>query len=167
MRGLLKRSNLDTRPVEVGELVGDVVALVRADAVALQLRLEVVVAGDLPPVRGDRVHLQQVLLNLLVNGFDALNVATRENRLVSMTTRFKESQTMEIAVSDTVHGSPVKKPHQVSDPFFTTKPNGLGRGLPISRTIIEAHGGRLWAENKNGGGAVFRFTLPIAEEATS
>ena len=76
-------------------------------------------------------------------------------------------QTIEIAVSDTGHGIPAEKLQQVFDPFFTTKPNGMGMGLPISRTIIEAHGGMLAAENKNGGGAVFRFTLPIAEGVAS
>jgi two-component system sensor kinase FixL len=167
MRGLLKRNNLDTRSVEVGALIGDAVELVRADAVARQLKLEVDVAGDLPPVRGDRVHLQQVLLNLLLNGFDALNGPSQEGRLVSLTARLNGAQTVEIAVSDTGHGMPVDKLRQVFDPFFTTKPNGMGMGLPISRTIIEAHGGQIWAENKNGGGAIFRFTLPIAEESAS
>jgi two-component system sensor kinase FixL len=165
MRGLLKRNKLDTRPVEVGELVGDVVALVRADAAARQLKLDVIVAGDLPPVRGDRVHLQQVLLNLLLNGFEAVNGASGGHRLVSLTAQLNGSQTVEVTVSDTGHGIPADKLQQVFDPFFTSKTNGMGMGLTISRTIIEAHGGRLWAENKNGGGAVFRFTLPIAEKA--
>jgi two-component system sensor kinase FixL len=169
MRGLLKRNNLDTRPVEVGELVDDVVALVRADAVARHSKLDVDVPGDLPPVRGDRVHLQQVLLNLLLNGLDALNGSIGRDRLVTLTARLNGMQTVEIAVSDTGHGIPRDKLQQVFDPFFTTKPNGMGMGLSISRSIIEAHGGTLWAENKNGygSGAVFRFTLPIAKEAAS
>ncbi len=167
MRGLLKRNKLDARPLEVSELVGDVVALVRPDAVARQLKLDVDVAVDLPPVRGDRVHLQQVLLNLVLNGLDALNGASGRDRLVSLIARLNGMQTIEIAVSDTGHGIPADKLQQVFDPFFTTKPNGMGMGLPISRTIIEAHGGMLWAENKNGGGAVFRFTLPITEEVSS
>jgi two-component system, LuxR family, sensor kinase FixL len=165
MRGLLKRNNLDTRPVKVSELVGDVVAIVRADAAARQLKLDVNVAGDLPPVRGDRVHLQQVLLNLLLNGFEAVNGASGGHGLVSLTAQLNGSQTVEVTVSDTGHGIPADKLQQVFDPFFTSKTNGMGMGLTISRTIIEAHGGRLWAENKNGGGAVFRFTLPIAEKA--
>ncbi len=165
MRGLLKRKNLDTRPLEVRELVDDVVSLVGADAIARQLKLSVDVPGNLPPVRGDRVHLQQVLLNLVLNGMDAVNGA--RDRVVSLTAKLNRMQTIEIAVSDTGHGIPVDNLHQVFDPFFTTKPNGIGMGLPISRTIIEAHGGRLWVENKNDGGAVFRFTLPIAEEVSS
>ncbi len=169
MRGLLKRNNLDTRPVEVGELVGDVVALVRADAVARHAKLDVEAPGDLPPVRGDRVHLQQVLLNLLRNGLDALNGAIGRDRLVALTARLNGMQTIEIAVSDSGHGIPADKLQQVFDPFFTTKPNGMGMGLSISRSIIEAHGRSIWAENHNGngGGAVFRFTLPIAKPAAS
>jgi two-component system, LuxR family, sensor kinase FixL len=167
MRGLLKRNKLDARPVEVGELVSDVIALVRADAVARQLKLDVDVRVDLPPVCGDRVQLQQVLLNLILNGMDALNGASGRDRLVSLTARLNGSQTVEVAVSDTGHGIPADKLQHVFDPFFTTKPNGMGMGLSISRTIIEAHGGMLWAENKNGGGAVFRFTLPTTDEVPS
>jgi two-component system, LuxR family, sensor kinase FixL len=164
MRGLLKKHDLDTRPLDVQELVGDVAALLRADAAVRQVDLNLDVPSDLPFVRGDRVHLQQVLLNLILNGMDALNGARREDRCVSVTARLDGSQSVEIAVSDAGHGIPADKLTHVFEPFFTTKPNVMGMGLPISRTIIEAHGGRLWAENNNGGGAAFRFTLPIAEE---
>jgi two-component system sensor kinase FixL len=121
------------------------------------------VPRDLPFVRGDRVHLQQVLLNLILNGMDALNGTRREDRRVSVTARLEGPQSVEITVSDAGHGIPADKITHVFDAFFTTKPNGMGMGLPISRTIIEAHGGRLWAENNNIAGAAFRFTLPIAE----
>jgi PAS domain S-box-containing protein len=167
MRALLKRRDLETRSLDVSELVGEVASLARADAAARQVELDVEVAGGLPLVRGDRVHLQQVLLNLILNGMDALNEVSRENRRVSVTARLDGMQTVEIAVSDTGHGIPADKLAHVFDPFFTTKPNGLGMGLSISRTIIEAHGGRLWAENNNADGAAFRFTLSIAEEAAA
>jgi signal transduction histidine kinase len=167
MRGLLKRQTLNTQPIHVGELVGDVRALVRVDAAARHVKLDVDVPGDLPPVRGDRVHLQQVLLNLILNGMDALNGASREDRRVSVTALLDGAQTVEIAVSDTGTGIPADKLAHVFDPFFTTKLNGMGMGLPISRTIIEAHGGRFWAENNDSGGATFRFTLLIAEEAAA
>ena len=164
MRRLLKRHNLDKRTVHVGELVGDVVALVQADAAERHVKLEVAVADDLSPVIGDRVHLQQVLLNLIVNGLDALDEANGEDRRVSITALRRGPQTVEIAVGDSGCGIPVDKLTHIFDSFFTTKPNGMGMGLPISRTIIEAHGGKLWAENKNEGGASFRFTLPMIEE---
>ena len=167
MRGMLKRNKLDTQPLEVTELVSDVVALVRADAIARHSKLLVDVPDDLPQVSGDRVQLQQVLLNLILNGLDSANAASSGNRFVRLSARLDEAQTVEIAVSDTGHGIPAEALPQLFDPFFTTKPNGMGMGLPISRTIVEAHLGRLWAENRNDGGAVFRFTLPVAEARAS
>jgi two-component system, LuxR family, sensor kinase FixL len=164
MRGLLKRQNLDKRPVDVNELVSGVAALVRSDAMARHVKLEVAVADNLPPVFGDLVHLQQVLLNLIVNGMDALDEVTRGDRRVSVTAALDGPKTVEIAVSDSGRGIPADKLAHIFDPFFTTKANGMGVGLPISRTIIEAHNGRLWAENQNDSGASFRFTLPIAEK---
>jgi two-component system sensor kinase FixL len=167
MRGLLKRQDLEKRPVDVGELVGEVAALVRSDAAARHVKLEFAVADNLPPVFGDLVHLQQVLLNLIVNGIDALGEANRGDRRVSITAALNGPKTVEIAVSDSGRGVPADKLAHIFDPFFTTKADGMGMGLPISRTIIEAHNGRLWAENRNEGGALFRFTLPIAEEDAS
>ena len=164
MRGLLRRETLDTERLDVGALVGDVAALVRVDAVTRQVKLDVDVPADLPHVRGDRVQIQQVLLNLILNGMDALQETRLENRRVDVTARLDGAHLVEIAVSDAGHGIPADKLGQIFDPFFTTKPNGMGIGLAISRTIVEAHRGRLWAENRNGGGAAFRFTLPIAEE---
>jgi signal transduction histidine kinase len=84
-----------------------------------------------------------------------------------VTAQLDGTRTIEIAVRDAGHGIPADKVAHVFDPFFTTKPNGMGMGLPISRTIIEAHGGQLWAENNNDRGAAFRFTLPIAKEAAA
>ncbi len=167
MRGLLKQQPLNTRALDVSELIDDVRAMVRAEAAARQVKLEVDVPGDLPPVRGDRVHLQQVLLNVILNGMDALNGANRGERRISVIALLNGAQTVEIAVSDTGSGIPGDKLAHVFDPFFTTKPNGMGMGLPISRTIIEAHGGRFWAENNSSGGATFRFTVPIAEEVAA
>jgi signal transduction histidine kinase len=98
---------------------------------------------------------------------DALNGMDKKSRRVSVTAHLNGAQTIEIAVSDTGCGIPADKLAHIFDPFFTTKANGMGMGLPISRTIIEAHNGRLWAENRNEGGASFRFTLPIAEKDAS
>jgi two-component system sensor kinase FixL len=163
MRALLKRHDLETRMLDVAEIVDSVAGLARPDAIARQVNLDVEVPPDLPPVRGDRVHLQQVLLNLVLNGMDALNGAGSELRRVLVTARRESPRCVEIAVADTGHGIAAEKLEYVFDPFFTTKPNGMGMGLPISRTIIEAHGGRLWAEGNRGPGATFRFTLNTAE----
>jgi C4-dicarboxylate-specific signal transduction histidine kinase len=164
MRGLLKRRTLDTRQLDVGVLVNEVGALVRVDAASRQVKLELAVPGDLPPVRGDRVHLQQVLLNLILNGMDALDDARPEDRRVGVTARLNGAQTVEIVVHDAGPGIPADLLGQIFNPFFTTKSDGMGMGLAISRTIIEAHDGQLWAENPAIGGAAFLFTLPIAGE---
>ena len=167
MRGLLKRQDLDKRPVDVAELFGEVAALVGSDAAARRIRLDLAVPNHLPPVLGDPVHLQQVLLNLIVNGMDALNGANRGDRCVSVTAALDGPKTIEIAVSDSGPGIPTEQLTHIFDPFFTTKPDGMGMGLPISRTIIKAHNGRLWAEDRSEGGAAFRFTLPIAERGAT
>ena len=170
MRGLLKRQPIDAGYLDVGALVGDVAALVRVDAATRRVKLDVDVPANLPHVRGDRVQIQQVLLNLILNGMDALHGTRLEDRRVSVTARADVAPgapTIEIAVGDTGHGIPADKLGQIFDPFFTTKPNGMGIGLAVSRTIIEAHSGRLWAENRNGSGAAFRFTLPVAEEVAA
>jgi C4-dicarboxylate-specific signal transduction histidine kinase len=167
MRGLLKRQTLDTGRLDVGALVGDVAALVRVDAATRLVKVDVDVPPDLPHVRGDRVQIQQVLLNLILNGMDALNGTRLEDRRVKVTARLDGAQLVEIAVGDTGHGIPADTLARIFDPFFTTKPNGMGIGLAVSRAIVEAHSGRLWAENRNGGGAAFRFTLPIAEEGAA
>jgi PAS domain S-box-containing protein len=166
MRALLKRHEIEAVRLDVSELVADVVTLVRSDVLTRRVRLEVHVPSDLCPVRCDRVHLQQVLLNLVLNGMDAVDGVKQEDRRVTVSARPDGAHFIELAVSDAGHGIPADSLAHVFDPFFTTKPDGMGMGLPISRTIVEAHGGRLWAENNHdGGGATFRFTLPIAEEA--
>jgi PAS domain S-box-containing protein len=165
MRNLLTRRTLATQRLDVGSLVRDVAALVRVDAATRHVKLDVHVEDDLPPVLGDRVQLQQVLLNLILNGMDALNGARAENRYVRVTARLDSACMTEVAVGDGGPGIPPARLAQIFEPFFTTKPNGMGMGLAISRTIIEAHRGRLWAENQDGGGAAFRFTLPTTEPA--
>jgi two-component system, LuxR family, sensor kinase FixL len=163
MRRLLRRNTVDAQPLDVAALVGEVAALVRSDAAARHVKLNIDVPGALPAIRGDRVHLQQVLLNLILNGMDALNGAGPERRRVSVSARRDGGQSVEIAVGDGGHGIPADALGRIFDPFYTTKPDGMGMGLAISRTIVEAHGGKLWAENQDGGGAAFRFTVPIAD----
>ena len=167
MRRLLKRQSLDKRPVDMGKLIGGVVGLLRSDAAARQVKLQVAVADDLPPALGDPVHLQQVLMNLIVNGMDALDDVNGEERRISVSASAAGAKAVEVAVSDSGRGVPADKLTDIFDPFFTTKPKGMGMGLCISRTIIEAHHGRLWAENPKEGGAAFRFTLPIEEKDAS
>jgi two-component system, LuxR family, sensor kinase FixL len=125
------------------------------------------VPAGLPPVSGDRVHLQQVLLNLILNGMDVLGGIPAQDRRVTVRARHNGDPAVEIAVSDSGPGIPADQLARVFDPFFTTKEHGMGMGLAISRTIIAAHGGELWAENNDGRGATFRFTLKTAGEAAA
>jgi signal transduction histidine kinase len=108
------------------------------------------------------VHLQQVLLNLVSNGMDAIDEAGASARSVLVSARTDGTQGVEIAVSDTGAGIAAAAIGQVFEPFYTTKAKGMGMGLSISRTIIEAHGGKLWAESRHGRGACFLFTVPAA-----
>jgi PAS domain S-box-containing protein len=164
MRSLLKRHTLDISLLDLAELVDSVAGLARPEAATRRVKLIVDLSENLPRVRGDRVHLQQVLLNLILNGMDSLNGAHRESRRVTVSVRVDAGRAVEIAVSDTGPGIAAEKLGHIFEPFFTTKPEGMGMGLPISRTIVESHGGRLWAENNDGTGATFRFTLPPAGE---
>ncbi|MDM0048857.1 ATP-binding protein [Variovorax sp. J22R115] len=166
MRAMLRRHDLEVQPLPVSELVGDVAALVRPDAAVRQVKVVVEIADDVPPVLGDRVHLQQVLLNLISNGMDAIDEAGRKARLIVVSAALVGTQTVEIAVSDSGPGIPHDRLEEVFGSFFTTKATGMGMGLSISRTLIETHGGRLWAENRDGGGASLRFTLPVASATT-
>jgi PAS domain S-box-containing protein len=160
---LLRRRSVELRPVAVEGLVQDVIALVRADAVARHVALEFAAAPDLPIALGDRVHLSQVLLNLIINGMDAVSESREGSRRVVIDARRGDDGMLEVAVTDSGHGLAREVASKVFDPFFTTKAHGMGMGLPVSRTIVEAHGGKLWAESHATPGTTFRFTLPVAE----
>jgi two-component system sensor kinase FixL len=145
-------------------VLGDVATMLRPDAVARHVALELDVP-ELPQVRGDKVQLQQVLLNLILNGMDALDSVAERVRAVTVTARRAGPGSVEISVADSGPGIPSDQLDQVFTPFYTTKSDGLGIGLSISRSIVETHGGRLWAESRPEAGATFRFTLPLAGAA--
>jgi signal transduction histidine kinase len=166
MRSLLKRRELQFEPVSLRKLIEEVVQLTRIELEARQVKLLVQLAPNLPPVRGDGVQLQQVLLNLLFNGADAMKNLPSERRHLVVRAH-GEGRNVEVSVKDGGHGIPADKLAQVFEPFFTTKDHGLGMGLAISQTIIETHGGRIQAENNPDGGACFRFTVPVAKTGGS
>ena len=164
MRALVKRRGLERVELQLAELVAEVVVLVQPDAANRKVRIAVEVPRTLPPVYGDRVHLQQVLLNLILNGMDAMADVPAEGRRLVVRARQADAGTIEVAVADAGGGVATEKLARLFEPFFTTKPDGLGLGLPISATIIGAHGGRIWADS-GPTGATFYFTLPVSGEA--
>ncbi len=163
MRSFLKRRRLQSSTLNLSELLEETVALARPDAATKQVRLTLDLPAHLPQIKGDRIHLQQVLLNLLLNGMDALSASADEDKWVAVRAAQNADGTVEVAVADNGSGIPADKASRIFEPFFTTKTHGLGMGLAISRTIIEAHSGKIRAENNPTKGATFRFTLPIAE----
>jgi PAS domain S-box-containing protein len=162
VRALLRKRELAMLPLDLNEVAGEVGRLVAANASRRNVALETELAPALPAVRGDRVHLQQVLLNLLLNAIDAtLDTPPAERRIVVRTERDGEG-TVRVSISDRGHGVPSDKLPRIFDAFVTTKEHGLGLGLALARSIVEAHGGRIEARNNPGGGATFCFVLPTA-----
>lgn len=160
MRGLLRRREPRTERLDVGRVVVGVTALVRPDALSRSVRIELDLSRDVPDARGDGVHLQQVVLNLLMNGLDAVEGSPPDRRTLTVRTSRSGADSVEIAVSDSGRGIPPEVLPRLFEPFFTTKSNGMGLGLSICRTLLEAHGGSIAAESRPGAGATFRVTLP-------
>ena len=161
MRALLKRRTLDLQPLSLATLTSEVITMARMDAIARHVVIETDIPDDLPLVCADRIHLQQVLLNLIINGMDALTEADRTLRRISVSAQAINGSRVRLSVADTGHGIDPQRMEELFQPFFTTKTNGMGIGLSISRTIIEAHQGEIWAENNSGRGATFHIKLPV------
>jgi signal transduction histidine kinase len=161
MRGLLQKHELESRPVDLNEVAQETIAIVRPDASSRGIGVEVQLADGLSPILGDRVHLQQVLLNLLMNAMDAVASMPPDRRRVRLWTRQSDGE-VRLAVSDTGAGVPPDRLSEIFEPFYTTKSegSGMGMGLAIARNIIEAHAGRMAAENNPDGGATVWCSLP-------
>jgi PAS domain S-box-containing protein len=159
LRALLRKRELEHQLLDLNEVVSDVVLLVRAEARRRGITVEPIPGYEFPVVRGDKVHLQQVLLNLVFNGMEAMADVPGQKR-VTVRTGVNENGSVEVAVSDTGPGVLPDRLPRLFDPFFSTKKEGMGLGLSIARSLVEAHGGQIWAENNPDGGATFRFTLP-------
>jgi PAS domain S-box-containing protein len=160
---LFKKGAVQHELVDVNELIQEMTALLRNEATRYSISIQADLAGDLPRATADRIQLQQVFMNLMLNGFDAMKELSAERELTIRSQRVKDGQLM-ISVSDTGVGLP-QQPEQIFSAFFTTKAHGTGMGLPISRSIIESHGGRLWATSNSERGASFHFTLPNEVES--
>ena len=166
VRAMAKRSAPDRIPVRPTDLVHEVVALTAAESARRRVAIRTDVPADLPLVLGDRVQLQQVLLNLVVNAMDAMSGVDDPERSLDIRGRvdgLDGSPAVTISVEDRGIGLQPDELERPFEPFYTTKPHGMGLGLAISRSIIEAHSGRLWGESQRGRGAVFSFCLPAAE----
>jgi len=165
MRLLVKKEEPGFTSVDLAALIREVVALLHSDAILQNVRIMLALNDDLPPVRGDKVQLQQVMLNLMLNAFDAMKDCAAAERDVRVRIARENTGLIQAAVSDRGTGLSRDKLDKIFQPFYTTKREGLGMGLSICRSIIEAHGGHLWAENNADHGATFYFTVPVAEPA--
>ena len=160
IRNLVRKGDLELAPLELNGLAREVASLVQTDTVLRGTVTTLDLADGLLPVRGDRIQLQQVVLNLMLNGLEAMAGIDRGSRLMSIQTVWYDSEQVQLAVRDTGIGIARDRIDHIFDPFYTSKPDGLGMGLSIARTIVQAHGGRMWAENNLNRGASVGFVLP-------
>jgi signal transduction histidine kinase len=165
VRQLAKRAPVEKSLLDLRDVVNDVLALARYESVTRRVTIRTDLSQDLPCVYGDRVQLQQVLLNLVINGMDAMNSVEESKRVLIISGRSETpdgTSEARLCVQDAGIGLKAEERERLFEAFYTTKPHGMGMGLAISRSIIESHGGRLWAEPNQGPGAAFLFSLPAA-----
>jgi len=163
IRLLFKKSEPVRELVQVNDVVREMVVLLRGEASRQSVSIRMELAADIPQLMADRVQLQQVLMNLMLNGIDAMKDADRTRELSIKSERSETDQVL-VSVSDTGVGLPAQQADKIFNAFFTTKPQGTGMGLSISRSIVESHGGRLWAAANSPCGANFYFSLPTEVE---
>ena len=161
LRSLLRKHELAPQSIEINEAVQEILKVLSTDATARRVAIKFEKTADLPHVWCDPVHLQQVILNLVVNGMEAMSGLLEDQRQVTVRTEPGDNGTVKIAVADSGPGIPIEKLPKLFEPFFTTKKEGMGMGLSIARTIVEAHHGQMWAKNNLGAGATFYFTVPV------
>jgi signal transduction histidine kinase len=160
MRSLLAKAPFELKSLDLNDVARETVEFLSALAVARKVELTSLITQNALPILGDRIQLQQVILNLVVNGIDAMKDASSQNRIISIRTARVENFA-QLSVSDRGPGIPEDRLKKVFEPFFTSKAEGMGMGLSIARTIIEAHHGQIWANNRDHGGASFRIKLPL------
>lgn len=167
VRAMVKKSPPQMGRVDINDTILEVVALTRGEVGNHGATLETTLARGLPSVPGDRIQVQQVILNLTLNALEAIDANGAAPRRVEVETGMEGAAEVRVTVRDSGKGLEPQNPEQVFEAFYTTKPDGMGMGLAISRSIIQAHGGRLWATPSAPGGAIFHFTLPVHSETNS
>lgn len=160
LRLLLKKSKVEHQPIDLNDVVSEVLKLVRNDLLNQRVTGQMELAPDLPSIVGDRVQLEQVVLNLVMNGCDAIANDPSGDRKLIIRTKLNNGEGICVSVTDKGAGLATENIEKVFEPFFSTKPHGMGLGLSVCRTIIDAHGGKLWAANNPERGATFYFTIP-------
>jgi two-component system sensor kinase FixL len=160
LRALLKKGEFRPQPLLINELIQSVLKLLHHELMARSLRVVLNLGPGLPPVRGDRVQLQQVLINLILNAADAMSQTTGRGRILTLRTHSIEAGAVTISVADTGTGIPAGCEEKIFESYYTTKLQGLGLGLSLSRSIVLAHGGYMWAEKQVSPGATIHFTVP-------
>ena len=163
IRSISKKDESKRQLADVNELIREMIALLRSETNRYSISVRTELDLELPKVMADSVQVQQVLMNLIMNGIDAMKDVDQERELTICSHR-ADNRLLMISVSDSGVGLPPQQTDRIFDPFFTTKPHGIGMGLRISRSIIESHGGRLWASDNSPRGATFSFTLPSLAE---
>jgi C4-dicarboxylate-specific signal transduction histidine kinase len=161
LRALAKKSGPQLAKLDIDDVIREVLALARGELLRHDVVLRTELASGERPVLGDRVQLQQVLLNLMMNSVEAMSGVTERTRELSVSSTLAEPGSVLVAVEDSGTGLDPAVAERMFQPFFTTKPDGLGMGLAICRSIVEAHGGRLWVSPREPHGADVRFTVPL------
>jgi C4-dicarboxylate-specific signal transduction histidine kinase len=161
---LFKKDVPQREMVVVNGVIQEMITLLRSEASRYSISIQAELTEGLPKFMADRVALQQVLMNLMLNAIEAMKEMSTPRKL-TIATRQDENRQIIVSVTDTGVGLPPGHEEQIFTTFFTSKPQGIGMGLPISRSIIESHGGRLWASSNSGPGATFQFALPLEAAA--
>jgi two-component system sensor histidine kinase DctS len=161
MRDFVRKREPNRASVPLAEIVDEAIGFAEIEARKSGVKIELDLPRDLPPVYADPIMIEQVVLNLVKNGIEAMHATAPAERRLTVWARAEDGRTLEVAVADRGHGLTAEGLEHLFTPFYTTKPQGMGMGLNICRSIIEFHDGRLWAHENQGGGSVFRFTLPL------
>jgi two-component system sensor kinase FixL len=161
LRMLLKKDTSELTEIKINDLLEEVVVLSRSSFIIKHVSIKMNLGENIPLVSGDRIQLQQVLINLILNALDSYENTTKDTKQIVITTRFENKIGVCLSVRDFGCGIEESVLNKIFDPFVTTKKEGMGIGLAINKTIIDAHRGRIWAENDPEGGATFNIILPL------